>query len=253
MSGHSKWSTIKRDKGLNDSKRGQAFTKAANVITVAAREGGSNPDMNFKLRLAIDAARAINMPKDNIERAISRGAGGVGGEILENMVYEGFGPAGIALLIEAVTDNKQRTASNVRSTLDKNGGNLGGPGSVAWMFTTTALTEVKIDNFNPEEVALTASDYGAVDFETVEDSLLLYSASEDLQTLKDFLTSSGYVIVRSELSKEPTTTVKINSQEDARKIFNLIEKLEELDDVQKVYANFDIEDSVLESVSTQSL
>lgn len=246
MSGHSKWSTIKRDKGLNDARRGQAFTKAANAVSAAAREGGGNPDMNFKLRLAIEAARAVNMPKENIERAIARGAGGAGEEALESITYEGYAPNGVAVMVEAVTDNKQRTAAQIRSIFEKNNGSLGGPGSVAWMFTTVGALTLKVPVEDSEAVALEAVDQEAVDFETEADNLILYAEPQNLEILKKWAEEKGLVITNSEVIKNPTTTVKLADSKTANSVLGVIEKLEELDDVQKVYANFDIPDQVLQ-------
>lgn len=249
MSGHSKWSTIKRQKGANDAKRGQAFTKASRLITIAAREGGGNPDSNFKLRLAIEAARAINMPKDNIERAIERATGAGGEKALEEVTYEGYGPSGIALLIEAVTDNKMRSSAEVRSLLDRGGGNLAGPGSVSFLFKPVGEISVKLANKDPDELFLLSADSGAEDIETAEQEATIFCSPENLVKVKEAIEGAGYEITSSEAVKEPTTTVKLGSEEEAKSVLNLIEKLEDLDDVQKVYANFDIETEVLEKVS----
>lgn len=249
MSGHSKWSTIKRQKGANDAKRGQAFTKMGRLITIAAREGGGNPDGNFRLRLAMEAARAINMPKDNIDRAIARGTGGDGSKPLEESVYEGYGPLGVALLIEVVTDNKMRTASEVRSALDKSGGSLAGPGSVAFLFNSKGIIEVDATGKDSDELLLTAADAGAEDVEVEDNVGLVYTKPEAVDKVKKALEEAGYTVQNSEVSKEASTTVKISNEGDAQKVLNLIEKLEDMDDVQKVYANFDIDTEVLEKVT----
>lgn len=249
MSGHSKWSTIKRQKGANDAKRGQAFTKAGRLITIAARDGGGNPDGNFKLRLAIEAARTINMPKENIERAIAKGAGGDGLKPLEEAVYEGYGPNGVALLIEVVTDNKMRTASEIRSILDRSGGSLAGPGSVAFLFKSQGVIEIDAVGKDPDELLLTAADSGAEDVEVEDKTGLVYTKPDAIEKVKMALTSAGYEVKNSEVSKEPTTTVKINDENQAGKVLGLVEKLEELDDVQKVYGNFDIDTEVMEKIA----
>jgi YebC/PmpR family DNA-binding regulatory protein len=251
MSGHSKWSTIKRQKGANDARRGQAFTKAGRLITIAAREGGGNPTTNFKLRLAIEAARAINMPKDNIERAILRATGGgdAGNKQLEEVLYEGYGPNGVALLIEVVTDNKMRTASEIRSLLERAGGSLSGPGSVAFLFKSQGLIEVSLQGKNADELLLTAADSGADDVEAEEEVAYVYTKPEMMEEIKEKLVEQGYTINSSEVIKQSTTTSKITSEQEAQKVLNLIEKLEELEDVQKVYANFDIPSDIIERVA----
>ncbi|HSX57742.1 MAG TPA: YebC/PmpR family DNA-binding transcriptional regulator [Candidatus Saccharimonadales bacterium] len=246
MSGHSKWSTIKRQKGANDAKRGQAFTKAGRAITIAAKEGGGNPDANFKLRLAIEAARAINMPKDNIDRAVSRATGEGSEKALEEVTYEGFGPAGVALIIEVVTDNKMRSASDVRSTLDRNNGNLAGPGSVAYLFKPKGELVVNLSEKDPDELFLLAADSGAEDIDTHGEEATIFSSPEQLLKVKEAVEKEGYLVVSSEVVKEPTTTVKITQDSQAKSVLSLVEKLEELDDVQKVYANFDISEEMLE-------
>jgi YebC/PmpR family DNA-binding regulatory protein len=249
MSGHSKWSTIKRQKGANDAKRGQAFTKAGKAITIAAREGGGNADGNFKLRLAIEAARAINMPKDNIDRAIARGTGEGDGKVLEEATYEGYGPAGVALLIEVVTDNKMRSSSEVRSTLERSGGSLAGPGSVAFLFKPVGEISVNTAGKDPDELFLLAADSGADDIETTESESTIFCSPESLVKVKEVVEGAGYSITSSEVIKEPAATVKLASEDLAKSVVSLIEKLEDIDDVQKVYANFDVESEVLEKVA----
>lgn len=250
MSGHSKWSTIKRQKGANDAKRGQAFTKAGKIITVAARESGGNPDTNFKLRLAVEAARAINMPKENIERAISRGTGSSSERALEEVTYEGYGPGGIALLIEVVTDNKMRSASEVRSVLDKGNGSLAGVGSVAFNFKPVGAISVNSSGKNSDELFLVAADSGAEDIDDSSDKeAIVFCKSENLVKVKDALSAAGYEITSAEVVKEPASTIKITDETVAASILRLVEKLEDLDDVQKVYSNFDIETELLEKVS----
>lgn len=249
MSGHSKWSTIKRDKGVNDAKRGQVFTKYANAIAIAARQGGGNPDANFKLRLAVEAARGINMPKDNIQRAIDRGTGSGGAEgVLEEVIYEGFAPGGVALLIEAVTDNRQRTSSQVRSLLDKSDGSLAGPGATSFQFKKQGQITINLEDKNSEEASLEVIDYGAEDVEAVGNQLLVYTSPDQLEIVKNKLTEAGFSVASADLTMTPVTTISINDKDSARKILDLIEKIEDLDDVQKVYANLDIPEKMLEVV-----
>lgn len=246
MSGHSKWSTIKRQKGANDAKRGQAFTKAGNAITVAAREGGGNPDTNFKLRLAVEAARAVNMPKENIQRAIDRATGAGGEKVLEEITYEGFGPAGIAVMVDAVTDNKMRTTSEVRSILERAGGSLGGPGSVNYLFKASAAIDVNSNDV--DGVLLAAAEAGAEDVEQSGETVTVYTTPQNLDQVKDKLTEAGFEIAGWEVTKEATTQVAVSDPRQAETILNVVNKLEDLDDVQKVYANFDIAQEILEKV-----
>ncbi len=248
MSGHSKWSTIKRAKGANDAKRGQAFTKASKLITIAARDGAS-PDTNFKLRLAVEAARSINMPKDNIERAIARAIGGEGSKPLEEAVYEGYGPSGVALLIEVVTDNKMRTAADIRSLLDKSGGHLAGLGSVAYNFKSIGAISVNISGKDPDELFLLAADSGAEDIESHEGESTVFCRSDDLVKVKEAISTAGYEITSAQVIKEATNTIKITDESKAKSVLSLLEKLEDSDDVQKVYANFDIPSEMLEKVA----
>lgn len=252
MSGHSKWSTIKRQKGATDAKRGAAFTRAANAVTIAAKEAGGNPETNFKLRLAIDAARAINMPKDNIERAIARGTGGSKeGSVLEEIIYEGFGPQGVAVLVEAVTDNRQRTVQEVRSIFDRSGGNLAGPGSVSHFFKPVGEIVVRISGQNQaDELFLTVADGGAEDMENSKTEAIIYTRPADLEQIRKQITESGYEITEARLAKKATTLVNVTDEKTLSSIISLINKLEELDDVQKVYVNFDAPEGLLEEQTT---
>ncbi len=247
MSGHSKWSTIKRQKGANDAKRGQAFTKAGKVITIAAR-GGGNPDTNFKLRLAIEAARVLNMPKENIERAILRGTGEGSDKALEEATYEGYGPGGVALLIEVVTDNKMRSGSEVRSILDRGNGSLAGVGSVDFNFKPVGEISVKVAGKDPDELFLLAADSGAEDIETTDSEATVFCKPENLVKVKDAISAAGYEVSSAEVVKEAANTIKITDENQARTVLNLVEKLENLDDVQKVYSNFDIDTQIMEQV-----
>lgn len=246
MSGHSKWATIKRAKGVNDAKRGQTFTKLSNAITLAVREGGgvADPAFNFKLRLAIDAARSANMPKDNIDRAITR-ASGKGEAALEEAVYEGFAPNGVSLIIETATDNKQRTVSEVKSTLDKGGGTLGVQGAVSYQFEQKGLITVEKEGKSFDELFLIAIDAGAEDVEESSEEVLLYTKPEDLNRVRENLLGQNLKITTAEFTRQPTLLVKIDDAEKAQKVLALLDKLESLSDVQKVYANFDIPEELI--------
>jgi YebC/PmpR family DNA-binding regulatory protein len=253
MSGHSKWHSIRRSKGILDQKRGQLFTKLARDITIAAREGGSgDPDSNFRLRIAVDKAKASNMPADNIQRAIDRGLGKGGEAKIEEIYYEGYAPGGIALLIETATDNRNRTNSEVRAALSKAGGNPGEPGSVAWMFEqkgliTIDLTAKKLD---PDEVMLTAIDAGADDVEVGDDVIEVYTEFQKLAAVRQALLSVGMPLAGAEKMMLAKTTIQPD-ETDALKAMKLIEKLEDLDDVQKVYSNLDISEELAEQFANQ--
>ena len=245
MSGHSKWSTIKRQKGVNDAKRGQIFTKLSMAVTLAVREGGNvaDPASNFKLRLAVDAARAANMPKENIDRAIAR-ASGKGEATLEEAVYEGFGPGGVSLIIETATDNKQRTVSEVKSTLDKNGGSLGVQGAVAYQFEQKGMI-VTPKPSNMDELFMQIVEAGAEDLEESGEEVVMYTKPEDLNAVREKLLAQSLPIVSAEFTRKPITPITIEDREKAEKIIGLVDKLESLGDVQKVYANVDIPDELI--------
>lgn len=239
MSGHSKWATIKRQKGVADIKRGLTFTKIANAITIAVRQGGGvgDPAQNFRLRLAIEKARAVNMPKENIERAIGR-AQGREASALEEVVYEGFGENGkVAFLIDAATDNKQRTTSEVKNLFDKAGAVLARPGAVSYQFETKGLIKVKKDGKSIDDIFLTAADGGAEDVEDGGDEALIYTKPEELTKVKDALSKSGLVVEEAELTRKPKVTIEITDQNTLDKIYAFIDRLESLDDIQKVYTN----------------
>jgi YebC/PmpR family DNA-binding regulatory protein len=249
MSGHSKWSTIKRRKGAVDAKRGQLFSKLARAIIVAAREGGPDPDMNLALQNAIEKAREASMPKDNIERAIARGSGAAAdGEAYEHVTYEGYGPGGVAILVEALTDNRNRTASEIRHVFGKNDGNLGTSGTVAWQFERKGLIVCDAERTDEDELMLTAADAGAEDVAYDGSSLQVTTAPEDLATVRGALESAGIVYESAELTMVPRSTVKIEDEGSAKKLLRLVDALEDSDDVQGVYANFDIPEHVLEAV-----
>jgi YebC/PmpR family DNA-binding regulatory protein len=244
MSGHSKWHTIRRSKGAADQKRGQLFTKLARDVTIAAREGGSgDPEMNFRLRLAVDKARQNNMPADSIQRAIDRGTGkGSEGVVEETIFYEGYAPGGVALLVEAATDNRNRTSSDVRSTMTKNGANPGEPGSVAWMFDQKGLIVIDLTGtaFDPDEVTLQAIDAGAEDVEGSDGTLEIYTDWTQLNAVRQALSDQDLPITEAEMTIRPQTMITLDNDSDAMRVVRLLEKLEDLDDVQRVYSNLDL-------------
>lgn len=245
MSGHSKWSTIKRQKGANDAKRGQAFTKLSKAISMAVREGGGNtdPDTNFKLRLAIDGARAANMPKETIERASARASGKAEAEMFE-VVYEGFGPSGISVIVEAITDNKQRTTPEIKTLFDKSGGTLGVPGSVSYQFVKKGQITVAKNGKTLDDIFLLAADDGAEDVEEAsEDEIHIYTLADKLGVMRKALIEQGITIIGAEIVYKPIVYKEIFNPEDAQKVINFMERLEDHDDVQKVYANFEIVES----------
>jgi YebC/PmpR family DNA-binding regulatory protein len=249
MSGHSKWSTIKRAKGVTDARRSAVFTKVTREIMVAARTGGGDPDANFRLRLAMDKARGVNMPLDNIKRAIDKATGSGEGEEFEEIVYEGYGPGGVALLVEAATDNRNRTAADVRSIFTKAGGSLAGSGAVAWQFEPRGLIAVKADGRDPDDVALAAIDAGAEDVDTSDaERVEVYTQPGDLQRVRSALDSAGIAVDSAENAMVAKSHVEVDANR-ARQNLRLIELLEELDDVQRVTANFDIPEELFAEVA----
>ena len=241
MSGHNKWSSIKHRKMAQDAKRGKVFTKLIKEITIAARYGGGDPEANPRLRTAIAAARNVNMPNDNIEKAIKRGTGELEGVTYEEVTYEGYGPGGVAILIEAATDNKNRTVADIRHILSKHNGSLGENGSVSWMFEKKALITVPKDSIEEDKLMELALDLGATDFETEGDIYTIYAEPSSLETIREGLENNGVKIESAENIMHPKTTVKLSGH-DAEKMLKLMDKLEDADDVQKVHANFDIDD-----------
>lgn len=237
MSGHSKWATIKRQKGANDAKRGVLFTKLSKAISIAVQQGGGigDPAQNFKLRLAVDAARAGNMPKENIERAIERAAG-KNGEAMEEVVYEGFAPGGVGVIVEAATDNKNRTTSEVSNIFNKNGGNMGQPGSVSYQFKHMGQLVVEKNGKSLDDLFMIAADAGAEDVEDADTEAFIYTNPGDLAKVRDGLSQNGVAVKEMELIWKPNMTVEL-SDEEAEKVMNFLEKLEDLDDVQKTYSN----------------
>lgn len=241
MSGHSKWAQIKRQKGANDAKRGLAFTKLSAAITIAVKQGGGigDPNQNFRLRLAVDAARAQNMPKENIERAIARAAG-KDAAAMEEAMYEGFGPSGVSIIVEAATDNKNRTTGDVNNVFNKNGGNMGQPGSVSYQFKQMGRVIVEKNGKTLDDIFLLAADAGAEDIEEVDSEVFVYTQPGALNKVREALSSAGLTVKEVELMWKPLTTIAVDGEEAQQKVINLLDKLEELDDVQKVYSNFDI-------------
>jgi YebC/PmpR family DNA-binding regulatory protein len=244
MSGHSKWSTIKRQKGVNDSKRSAMFTKVAREIAVAARAGGGDPDANYRLRLAIDKARSINMPADNIKRSIEKATGGGEAEQFEEIVYEGYGPGGVAVLVEAATDNRNRTAAEVRSIFTKTGGQLAGSGAVAWQFEVRGLITVEREGVDPDDVALAAIDAGAADVDTEADPIEIYTEPTELYTVRKALEDAGIRVEDAESAMIAKQTVSLDA-DHVRKALRLMDLLEDLDDVQRVTSNVDIPEDML--------
>jgi YebC/PmpR family DNA-binding regulatory protein len=251
VSGHSKWSSIKHKKGAADSKRGQLFSKLSRAIIVAAKEGGPDPAANLALQNAIEKARSYSMPKDNIERAIAKGSGAdADAASFETVVYEGYGPEGVAVLVEAVTDNRNRTASEVRHAFTKHGGNLGTTGAVAWQFERRGVVVVPAEGTDEDSLLLTAADAGADDVERDGSSFVVTSPPESLTAVRKALESAGLAIESVELAMVPKSTVAVSDESTARRIVGLVEGLEETEDVQDVYANFDIPEDVLETVAS---
>jgi YebC/PmpR family DNA-binding regulatory protein len=238
MSGHSKWATIHRQKGINDSKKGAAFTKISRVITMAVREGGgiTDPAMNFKLRLAIEKARQVNMPKDNIQRAIDKGAGVGGEDLMVEAMFEGFGPEGVAIMVSTLTDNKLRSAQAVREILEKNGGVMGSSGSVSYLFS--AKGEVRVIGKVSEEQELTLIDAGLDELETDEEYSLLYCDKDKTFDLKEQVEALGLKVDSAELIMKPLALVNVTDSEVRTKIESILERLSDLDDTQKVWTNY---------------
>jgi YebC/PmpR family DNA-binding regulatory protein len=250
VSGHSKWAGIKHKKAVVDAKRGQAFTRASREILIAAREGGGNPDGNFRLRLAMQKAREINMPTDKIQNAIKRGTGELGGERLEEIRYEGYGPSGVAVMVDALTDNRNRTSASIRHRLSKLGGNLGESNSVNWMFERKGVISANAGKADPEEVGLAAIEAGADDVQVEGKSVEITSPPNAFEKVKAAVEALGVTVENAEITMQPKQTVPVG-EDKAAAVLRLMESLEEDEDVQQVYANFDIPNDVLERVSAQ--
>jgi len=250
MSGHSKWSQIKRQKGANDAKRGALFTKLAREIITAARQGGGDTEANYRLRMAVDKAKASSMPAENIKRAIERATGtGADAEQYEEVTYEGHGPANVAVIVAAMTDNRNRTASEIRSVFSKSGGSLS---TVAWQFEQKGVISVPLNGSDPDEVTLAAIDAGASDVGAPDGGAIIVTTEPaDLESVRRALAEGGHEAESAELSMEPTTKVEIGDEKTAKQVLLFMEKLEDLDDVQNVYANFDIPDALMERLEAQ--
>ncbi len=244
MSGHSKWSTIKHKKAAQDAKRGKIFTRLAREIAVVAREGGGNLDTNFSLRLAVDRAKAANMPKDNIERAIKRGTGELKGAELVEMTYEGYAPNGVALLVQALTDNKNRTVSELRRVFGRQGGRLADAGAVAWQFDRKGYITIAPDGIDEDTIFEVAVEAGAEDVEFGDDLIEVHVEIEHFQAVRQALENANIACATSEMTMVPQTTMQLEERETLR-VMKIIDALEELDDVQQVYSNLDISDEVI--------
>jgi YebC/PmpR family DNA-binding regulatory protein len=244
MSGHSKWSTIKRKKGAEDIKRGKIFTRIARDIMLAARTGSSDPSANPSLRLAMDKAKAANMPKDNIERAIKKGTGELSGGMMDEITYEAYAPFGVPVLIQCITDNRNRTLADVRRILNKMGGNMAEAGAVGWMFATKGRITIERDKQDPDEVFMMAVEAGAEDVEIGEESFEIYTAPTDLHLVVSALEARGMKVAESELAKIPKTEIELGAEETV-KVMGIIEQLEELDDVDQVYSGLAISDEAI--------
>ncbi|MCG2769323.1 MAG: YebC/PmpR family DNA-binding transcriptional regulator [Chloroflexota bacterium] len=251
MSGHSKWSTIKHKKGAADAKRGALFTKLGRELTIAAREGGGDPDTNFRLRLVMDKCRQFNMPKDNIERAIKRGTGELKGAALEEILYEGYGPKGTALLISVLTDSRNRAVAAVRRVLTRSGGSLGATGCVSWLFDRKGYISVEPEENDPEELALLSIDIGAEDVRIESGLVEIFTSVEDFQRIREALHNEALKLVTEEVSWIPKSTTHLSDKETLQNM-NLIDELEEIEDVQQVYSNLDVPDDLLAKYEAQA-
>ncbi len=249
MSGHSKWATIKRKKGKADAERGKIFTRHIKEITIAAREGGGDPDGNPRLRTAIAAAKASNMPADNIKRAIMKGTGELPGVTYESITYEGYGPGGVAIYLEALTDNKNRCVGEVRHALSKYGGNLGANGCVAWMFEKQGLITIELDAVDEDTLMEVAMEAGAEDIKSDSGSYEVITQPADIDAVRSAIEAKNIPMISAEVTMIPKDTVTLNKESQASSMLKLYEMLEELDDVQKIYANFDIPEELLEKLA----
>ena len=249
MSGHSKWATIKRKKGKTDAERGKVFTRHIKEITIAAREGGGDPEGNPRLRTAIAAAKASNMPADNIKRAVLKGTGDLPGVTYESVTYEGYGPGGVALYMEGLTDNKNRCVSEVRHALTKYGGNLGASGCVAWMFEKQGLITIDLDATDEDTIMEVAMEAGAEDIKSDSGTYEVITQPGDIDTVRSAIEAKGIAMVSAEVTMIPKDSVKLEKESQASSMMKLWDILEELDDVQKIYANFDISEELLEKLT----
>ena len=249
MSGHSKWSTIKRKKGANDAKRGKIFTRLIKEITVAARGGGGDPEGNPRLRTAIATAKSENMPKDNIARAIKKGTGEIAGEVYDEILYEGYGPGGVAVLVNCMTDNKNRTVADIRHYFSKSNGNLGESGCVGWMFEQRGLIQIDKEGVTEDDLMDIALEAGADDVIEEESEFQVLTAPEDFNEVRDALEAAEPKVLEAEITMIPKNTVDVTEEKVAKALLKLLELLEDHDDVQSVHANFDIDDSLMEQLS----
>lgn len=248
MAGHSKWSNIKHRKGAQDKKRAKLFTKLGKELTISAKEGGGDINFNPRLRLALDKARAGNMPKDNIEKAIKKGTGELEGVDYVEIRYEGYGPSGTAFIVEVVTDNKNRSAASVRSAFSKKGGNLGADGAVAWMFNKNGVISITAEGIDEEELMMTALEAGAEDVKLEGDIYEVITSPVDFQAVLDAIVEAGYKYEEAEVTMIPENRVEVKDEETAKKVLAIYEALEDIDDVDDVYSNFDIPDDVMEKI-----
>jgi YebC/PmpR family DNA-binding regulatory protein len=248
MSGHSRWSQIKRKKGKADVERGKLFSKILREITVAARHGGGDPKVNMRLKSAVEAAKEANMPQDNVKRAIQKGTGELPGESYEEIVYEGYGPGGVAVMVHVLTDNRNRTVPEVRRAFEKHGGNLGGSGAVAWMFERKGVIQVDATKIGEDDLLTVALDAGAADVRQVEKAFEVTTTPGEMDAVRGALETKAVPVLRAEVLLVPQSTVRVEGKE-APAVLRLIEALEELDDVQNVYSNFDISDDIIDAMS----
>lgn len=247
MSGHSKWSTIKHKKAKVDAQKGATFAKYSREITMAAKAGGANPDGNFRLRTAIEKSKAAGLPNDNIKRAIEKASSGGGADSIEEVTYEGYGPDGVAIIVETATDNRNRTAGDIRSYFNKNNGNLGETGCVSWMFKVEGIISIDKNNIDQDKLFEQAIEAGADDFlADDEEDYQIITTPESLQTIAEQIEALGHKVKNVEVTRTPVNTITIENQESARYLLRLLENLENHDDVQNVYANFDMDDSLIE-------
>lgn len=251
MAGHSKWANIKHKKARADAQKGKIFTKISKEIMAAVRQGGSDPNSNFRLRLALQKARSVNMPNDNITRAVQKGAGELDGVNYEEIVYEGYGPAGTAVMLDILTDNRNRTAGEIRHVFSRHGGSLGATGCVAWMFNRKGYLAVAAAGIDEDDLMLQALDAGAADFVAGDDVYEIYTAADDFEVVKEKLEAAGLSFTEAEITMIPENTVEVTNLEDARKVMALIEILEDHDDVQNVYTNLDLPADVAQTLENE--
>ncbi|MCL5104210.1 MAG: YebC/PmpR family DNA-binding transcriptional regulator [Armatimonadetes bacterium] len=249
MSGHSKWHNIRLRKGKQDAQRSKLFTKMAREIIVAAKDGGGNPDANLRLRLAIQKAREVSMPNDNIKRAIQRGTGGGDGANFDEVTYEGYGPAGVAILVACLTDNRNRTVAELRNVFTKTGGNLGESGCVGWMFDAKGLIEIPGDKSDEETVMMATLDAGAEDIRMEDGTIEVLCQPVDLAKVREAIEEAGIEYTSAEFTMLPQNSVRVEDTKEAARILRLMDALEDLDDVQQAYANFDIPDDIMQEVA----